>query len=666
MNSPSPATPPLLASPKEKRAVLRWAYPVAVGIPLIVLNCGWIAHSEMKTGVTEITIQTLFMGVTFILFVVTLGNLLVRRLFGPRAAMNQPELMTLYAMLSMSSVVAGIGNIGFFTPFLTNAFWFGTTGNRWPDFWPLLPAWAIGPRDREILKGYYEGHSSFFRPEVMAAWATPLLVWGAFFFVLLATLLCLSAIVFRRWHDDEHLPFPVVALPLEMTREAAPLYRERLLWGGFAVPCLLHSLNTLHGLYPSLPSFPVNTARDLVDTLSAPWTGLGSLTFLLHPCAVGFGYLVNTDVLFSLWFFYLLKKVLNFAGTAAGWRDPGPNLYGDGAAQFPFWGYQAWGAWLAVSVAVLWAGRGYFRNYFARAARGKREPGDPLSPRVAVAGFVAGFTLLCAFAWALGASPWLPIAFFGIFFLLMTALSRLAAETAVLSPLLAWVAPQTILPALTGTSALALSKGDLASLGILSWFNLDYRAAAMPQELQAFAGLKRAGAAGRLRPLVLVLLLAVAVSLVSALLWDLSLYYTQGAATANVNQYRINMGKAPWNALQGWLGTPKPPDRIAPFGMAAGAGITFLLSYLRTRFVGFPLAPAAYVLNTSWANELFWGDMAVAWVFKAALLRYGGRRMYHAALPFFLGLILGDFVTGSAWSIVGTLLKIEIFRTFPN
>jgi uncharacterized membrane protein YhaH (DUF805 family) len=654
------------AGPKENRLVLRWAYPIAVGLPLIVLNGGWIAHSEMKTGVTEITIQTLFMGVTFILFVVTLVNLLVRRFAGPRAAMSQPELMTLYAMLSMSSVVAGIGNLGFFTPFLTNAFWFGTTGNRWPDFWPLLPAWAVGPRDREILKGYYEGHSSFFRPDVLAAWATPLVVWGVFFFVLLATLLCLSAIVFRRWHDDEHLPFPVVALPLEMTREAAPLYRERLLWAGFAVPCVLHSINTLHGLYPSLPSFPINTARDLVDTMSPPWNGLGSLTFLLHPCAVGFGYLVNTDVLFSLWFFYLLKKVLNLAGTAAGWRDPGPNLYGDGNAQFPYWGYQAWGAWLAVSVAVLWAGRGYFRGYFARAARGGREPGEPLSARAAVFGFAAGFLLLCAFAWALGASLWLPVGFFGIYFLLMTALSRLAAETAVLSPLLAWVSPQAILPALTGTSALALTRTDLASLGILSWFNLDYRAAAMPQELQAFAGLKRAGAADRLRPFVFVLLLAVGVSIVSALLWDLSMYYANGAATANVNQYRINMGKAPWNALQGWLNTPKPPDRVAPFGMAAGAGVTFLLSYLRTRFVGFPFAPAAYVLNTSWANELFWGDMAVAWVFKAALLRYGGRRMYHAALPFFLGLILGDFVTGSAWSIVGTLLKIEIFRTFPN
>jgi hypothetical protein len=58
--------------------------------------------------------------------------------------------------------------------------------------------------------------------------------------------------------------------------------------------------------------------------------------------------------------------------------------------------------------------------------------------------------------------------------------------------------------------------------------------------------------------------------------------------------------------------------------------------------------------------------MAVACVFKVAFLRYGGMRLYAATLPFFLGLILGDFVTGSAWSIMGTLRKIAIFRTFPN
>ena len=39
--------------------------------------------------------------------------------------------------------------------------------------------------------------------------------------------------------------------------------------------------------------------------------------------------------------------------------------------------------------------------------------------------------------------------------------------------------------------------------------------------------------------------------------------------------------------------------------------------------------------------------MLIAWVFNAALLRYGGMKAYRAAPPLFLGPILGDFVTGS-------------------
>src|SRR5690349_14964303 len=106
---------------------VRWGRVIAVTLPLIVLNCGWIANSEMRTGVTEVTISTLFMGVTFVLFVLTLLNLLIRRIAGKRAAFSQPELMTLYAMLSMSSVVAGVGHFGFFMPFLSNAFYYGAS-----------------------------------------------------------------------------------------------------------------------------------------------------------------------------------------------------------------------------------------------------------------------------------------------------------------------------------------------------------------------------------------------------------------------------------------------------------------------------------------------------------------------------------------------------------
>ena len=94
--------------------------------------------------------------------------------------------------------------------------------------------------------------------------------------------------------------------------------------------------------------------------------------------------------------------------------------------------------------------------------------------------------------------------------------------------------------------------------------------------------------------------------------------------------------------------------------------MTLALSALRARFVGFPLNAAAYAMNITFATDFFWCDMFVAWLIKILILRYGGRNLYRAALPFFLGLILGDFVSGSAWSIFGTAINANIFRTFAT
>ena len=135
-------------------APVRWGYVAAITLPLIVLNTGWIANSEMKAGMTEITISTLFIGVTFILFVLTLLNLLVRRLAGPQAGLTQPELMALYSLLSLSSVVAGVGHFGFITPFLVNAFHFAAPSNGWQAFWysaPVLHRPARSPYPQRLL-----------------------------------------------------------------------------------------------------------------------------------------------------------------------------------------------------------------------------------------------------------------------------------------------------------------------------------------------------------------------------------------------------------------------------------------------------------------------------------------------------------------------------------
>jgi len=411
----------------------------------------------------------------------------------------------------------------------------------------------------------------------------------------------------------------------------------------------------------------MNSVHDLIPdaALQYPLTGAGTLFYQLHPAGVGFGFLINTDVSFSLWFFYLAKRALDVWATAQNWRDPAVGWGMDANGQFPYFSYQGWGAWLALSLAALWAGRSYFRAYFARALRGDRNGADreePMSARVAVFGALAGFLALSAFVWSSGGSWWLPPAFLGIYLLVMVSLSRVRAETAVLSSELGWINPQSMIPVLSGTTA--LSKMDLTHVGMLSWFNTDYRAAAMPHQLEAFVGLRRAG--GRLSPLVSALMVAAAVAIVAALLWDLQLYYVNGAAGGKVNSWRIGKGSEPWDGLQHALHDPKAANGTALGAMVAGAAVVFLLSALRTRFVGFALHPAGFALNMSFANDFFWCDLFIAWLIKSCVLRYGGIKLYRQSLPFFLGLILGDYVTGSVWSLIGMAFHLSLFRTFAT
>jgi hypothetical protein len=62
-----------------------------------------------------------------------------------------------------------------------------------------------------------------------------------------------------------------------------------------------------------------------------------------------------------------------------------------------------------------------------------------------------------------------------------------------------------------------------------------------------------------------------------------------------------------------------------------------------------PITPRAILLGAGLASlSLYrlWFPIFVIWLVKSMLLRYGGLRSYHRALPFFLGLVLGEFAAG--------------------
>ena len=43
------------------------------------------------------------------------------------------------------------------------------------------------------------------------------------------------------------------------------------------------------------------------------------------------------------------------------------------------------------------------------------------------------------------------------------------------------------------------------------------------------------------------------------------------------------------------------------------------------------------------------------------VLKYGGLKLHRQARPFFLGLILGGYMVGGFWTIVGDIIHMRIF-----
>ncbi len=79
------------------------------------------------------------------------------------------------------------------------------------------------------------------------------------------------------------------------------------------------------------------------------------------------------------------------------------------------------------------------------------------------------------------------------------------------------------------------------------------------------------------------------------------------------------------------------------------------------RFIWWRLHPAGYAVSGTWAMNEFWLSIFVSWLAKAIILRFGGLKSHRQAIPFFLGMLLGDFVIGGAWSILGIALHRSMY-----
>src|SRR5262249_17731718 len=131
----------------------------------------------------------------------------------------------------------------------------------------------------------------------------------------------------------------------------------------------------------------------------------------------------------------------------------------------------------------------------------------------------------------------------------------------------------------------------------------------------------------------------------------LHLMYVYGAAA----KAAPTRGPEAFSRLQGWLSSPKPGSFVATMAICIGAGTAAFLQFMRIRFAWWPFHPLAYAVSSSYGMALVWVPLFIAWALKVILLRYSGRIGFHRSIPFFIGLILGQFVVGSVLNILGIL-----------
>jgi hypothetical protein len=191
-----------------------------------------------------------------------------------------------------------------------------------------------------------------------------------------------------------------------------------------------------------------------------------------------------------------------------------------------------------------------------------------------------------------------------------------------------------------------------------------YSGSPMPHQLEAFKLAERQNL--RYRGMIGAILLSAAVAVLFSFWTVLHLSYDLGqdtAATAGTQNY---FGREPLVTLQGLLQrTHGGPDLGALAAVGGGCLFTLFLMVMRTRFLGWPFHPVGYALTSAYATHILWLSMLLAWIIKSLIVRYGGLRLYRRGMPFFLGLLLGEFVVGSAWGLVGVVCRMRTYVFWP-
>lgn len=630
---------------------LSWRF-LPLGICCIIAICFIVSYAELVITYIQIGFLQLPPAVIGLFFFLVLGNRLLQKV-SHRFGLSPRELMCVYCMMLVASMITSRGVMEKLIPALIAVNYFSTETNSWDTlFFPHIKPWLVpfSPEQKgqaPVAVSFYEGLDAG-DAIPWGLWIKPLCAWGVLVFFLFTAFFCLATILRKQWIENEKLTFPLVSLPLEFVSERRGFFRNRLMWLGFALPALIFTLNGLHEIWPQVPNVSLRYLLNQYVT-EKPFNAIGYTPIFLSFAAIGFFYLLPTQLLFSLWFFFLLTRLQDVAAAMFGLRVSGMPLYPTRL----YIGYQIAGAYVVLIISFIYVGLPHFRRVFRHAftfGSGISQDADEILPyRTAVWGFIG--SLLLAIGWASLAGLNLGFAAFEMLVYVCIIAVVMARSTAEGGLLMTETSFRPINIYQLIASKAALGAPSLTTLAFLdAIFTRDQRGLILTGFLDS---LKISDSVGlSYRSLLGVLAIGCALAFFCAAALHLWLPYTHGANYMYGYTYRGNPLWAFQDNVAAMEGLASDHRATGGIFFGIGALVTTGLVVMRMLYWWWPLHPLGYALSASWTLIVFWFPVFIAWGIKTPLLRYSGIRQYQRFRPFFLGMVFGEFSMAVVWCLV--------------
>ncbi|MCW8130906.1 MAG: hypothetical protein KIS92_11185 [Planctomycetota bacterium] len=619
------------------------------------------------------------------IFVVTILVALVTVLLAharTSLGLTRQDMVLVYAMGMAVNAIPGAGLLSVWVATITGSQYYATPENNWaelitrrlPDAWTLHdpPANVDGPRPIEwFYSGLPPGHEMPWQ-----AWLGPFLTWSVAFALLFMMMFTLCLLLRRQWSERERLPFPLAQLPEDLTAglhggRHTPFLKDPMAQIGIGLVLLLHLWNGLQDYNSRIPEIPLRP--NIHPYMSEPpWRHLFPLYTKIFPSVIGFTFLLSLEVSFSLWFFFVVMKIAQFAVIQNGLGYDGYYFFGKGGHQGMFVD-QGVGALIAMVLAGLFLARGELTGSLMEAL-GRKAPEprqDDFSPRVLwvlLIGCVAG-----SVAWLgwFGVSILYALPCVILLGVVMIGFTRVFCEGGVFYTQL-YEFPSQLVSTVATPAVMGSQNYFLLSVYDRVMVADSFRVLTMPNLMNALHLASRTGLRVRSMTLGLVAAIALAVPLGFVALMHTA-YSTPGGlkdtdwAWRSYPNGEFKAHEAVLSKLESWdrrVETARRDGKEIPAAevpdvarrdwgrlgwLGAGMAGMFTMMFLRTRFFWWP-HPIGYVMwMGQWSLNNQWFSFLIGWCLKWVCLRYGGRRQYLNARRFFLGVIVGEALAAMIW-----------------